>query len=236
LPEYDSWFPGLRREDGGLRFGNTPEATYFSNIAAYRNTVEGLRMNPDIFIEDYIDLITGDTSPDEFEKRVNSLYERVLKQGVDIREWYATNLGVEMTDEGLLASLMSSRVEGAVFNRQITMAEIGGEAAMRNYDLSTEFVNLLEQGGMDRGEAQNLFGSAQRILPLLDGLAKRHADTDDTFDIVEFASAASDIADATQMNRIDRLRAQEQSMFTGGGAIDVTRERDLRLTGLAERS
>ena len=67
LPEYEAWFPGIRREDGALRYTNSPEATYYNNIAAFRSTVEGLGigMNPDIFNEEYIDLIEGDTSPDE---------------------------------------------------------------------------------------------------------------------------------------------------------------------------
>lgn len=234
LPQYDAWFPGIRREDGALRYPSNPEATYYNNIASYRNTVEGLLIDPDVFNEDYINLIEGDTSPAEFAQRANAEHERILSSGVDTREWYANSLGLNMTDEGLLASLLSPRVEQAVFERRITMAEIGGQASMRNFDITTEFVGLLEQAGMDLREAQQMFGSADRMLPMLGALAARHGDPDDTFDIREFAQAAT-LDDPEQLARLDRLRAQEESTFTGGKQLEVASSRETGgLTGLTD--
>ena len=233
LAEYDTWFPGIRREDDAIRYTNNPEATYFNNIAAFRNTIEGLGMgmNPDIFNEDYISLIMGDTSPDEFEQRVNTFYDRVLKAGSDTQQWYAESLGIEMTTPALIASLMSERVEDAVFTKQITMAEIGGAAAQNDYDLSTSFVTLLEQAGMERDKAQKFFGTADSILPILGVLASRHGDPDDTFDIMELAQADV-LMDAKQSSRIGRLVAQEQSTFTGGKQIEYVSDQAGGVTGL----
>ena len=35
-PEYDSYFPGLRRDDGSLRYDVNPERTYYDNINSFR--------------------------------------------------------------------------------------------------------------------------------------------------------------------------------------------------------
>jgi hypothetical protein len=136
-----------------------------------------------------------------------------------------------MTVEAILASLMSDRVENAVLTRQITMAEIGGEASMRNFDITTTFVDLLEQQGMDRGEAQQFFGTAEAILPVLGALAQRHGDLDDTFDLFELAQAEV-FLDAGQSKRIQQLVTQEEAMFTGGAQVELARTETGGLGGL----
>ena len=234
-PEYDSYFPGLRREDGSLRYDQNPERTYYDNINSFRNTVEGLGMNPEIFGEEYVDLITGDTSPSEFASRADAMYARVLSTGASIRDWYGENYGLDMTDEGILASLMSERVSNAVLDKQITMAEIGGEAAMRDFDITTGFVDLLEQQGMDRGDAQRFFGTAETLLPALSRLAGRHGDVDDDFDIMELAQSEGRTgATEGQMQRVRRLQAQEKSTFTGSAATDIKRDQTGGMTGLVD--
>ncbi len=225
--EYDTYFPGLRREDGSLRYEYNPEATYFANINSYKQTVAQVGIKPDVFGDEYIDLITGDVSPQEFSQRVNVLHDRVLAAGQDVRDWYAQNLGIDMSDQGILASLMSRRVNDSILNREITMAEIGGEATSYGFDLSKEFVGMLESEGMDRNVADQLFGSAGRMLPMLATLAARHGDPDDTFDITEFVEG-SFLSNPEQQARIERLAAQERSAFTGGSLIDYQRS---QLTG-----
>ncbi len=156
-----------------------------------------------------------------------------MSQGPAIRDWYANNIGIDFTREGILASLMSKRVDSAVLSKQITMAEIGGEGVSRGYDLSSEFVNMLTNEGMDRREADRLFGSAERMLPALGAMAARNADPDDSFDITEFVGAEF-LSDPKQAARIDRLRAQEQSRFTGSAASDIARDRAGAMTGLGD--
>jgi len=233
--EYDSYFPGLRREDGALRYDTDPERTYFDNINSFRNTIEGLKMEPDIFGEDYIALIEGDTSPTEFAARVNALWERVVLAGSGIRDWYATNYGVNMTDQGILASLMSERVDTAVLNKQMTMAEIGGEASVYDMDITTSFVNALEEAGMNRDDANRFFGSANVLMPMLSQLAARHGDPNDEFDIMELAAAGGYLPDLENIGAdITRLQAQEMSTFTGGAAVDIVRGRTGGVTGLLD--
>ena len=230
---YDTYFAGNRREDGTLRLD---ENAYLSRKQGFRDAIMAVNpnMNPSVFEEEFSDLIAGDVDATEFGRRVDALYTRILSQGPDIREYYGTNFGIDMTDEGILASLMSPRVQDAVLSKQLTMAEIGGEASQRNFDITTSFVNMLEQQGMNRQEAQKMFGSAERMLPALQALAARHGDTDDSFDITEFAGAEF-LGDATQIARIEQLKAQESSIFTGGGQLDYARTgRASGVTGLQD--
>jgi hypothetical protein len=231
LPEYESFFPGIKRDDGTIRYAEDPELTYYTNVEAFRNTVIGAGMLPDVFGEEYIDLIKGDVSPNEFSARVNALEDRVLGQGPAIHNWYAANYGLDLTSQGILAGLMSSRVNDAILMRQITMAEIGGEAEMKDFDITTQFVGMLEQQGMNRAEAQQFFGTAEAILPVLGALAQRHGDPDDDFDLMELAQAQV-FLDAGQMKRMQQLVSQEEAMFTGGAQVELTRSQSGGLGGL----
>ncbi len=235
-PEYDQFFPGIKRDDGSIRYPNFPEATYLNNLESFRRTVESAGLNPDLFEgEEYVNLIEQDVSPQEFNTRVENINARVLLAGEDIRRFYGENFGVDLSREGIVASLMSDRVGEAILNRQITMAEIGGEAAMRNYELSTTFVEMLSEQGMNRDRAQYLFGSAEALMPVLGALARRHGDPDDDFDIEEFVEGVEGL-DPLQAERMARLQQQEAAQFTGGAAVERVRSsRGLGITGLEAR-
>lgn len=230
---YENFFPGIKRDDGSIRYPSFPEATYLNNLESYRNTLASAGLNPSVFEQDYVALISGDVSPQEFNNRIESLNARVVLAGEDIRNYYADSFGLEMTDQAILGSLLSDRVGDAILSRQITMAEIGGEAALRDFDLSTQFVEMLAEGGMDRNDAQRLFGSAASLVPALQALASRHGDPDDSFDITEFVEGAY-LADPKQSRRIRRLQATEASTFTGGAAVEFARSRTGGVTGLMD--
>lgn len=230
--EYEQYFPGIKREDGTVRYTDNPEQTYYANLEAFKNTAENAGVNPYYLEDEFINLIEGDVSPNEYQARVSNIYNRVMETAPEIRDWYTENFGIEMSDAGILASVMSPGVGMDILNRNITMSEIGGEAAKRDFDITTGFVDMLADEGLDRAEANRLFGSAERLLPMLGALAARHGDTDDSFDIMEFADAAV-MQDPTQLSRIARLRAQEASTFTGGAQLDYTRDRQGGVAGLA---
>jgi len=231
---YESYFPGIKRDDGTIRYAESPELTYHSNLASYRNAVEATGIvDASIFEDGFISLIEGDVSPNEFAQRTSAIYNRVLEAGPGIRDYYADEFAIEMSREGIIASLLDEKVQADILNRNITMAEIGGTAIDRGFDLTSEFVNMLASEGMDRGEARRLFGSAQSMLPMLNALAVRHGDVDDTFDITEYTEGAF-LDDPDQVGRIKRLARQEVSSFTGGGT-DIVRSRETGgLTGLAD--
>ena len=140
-----------------------------------------------------------------------------------------------MTEQGILASIMSERVDTAVLNKQMTMAEIGGEASVYDMDITTGFVNALEEAGMTREDANRFFGSANLLMPMLSQLAARHGDPNDEFDIMELAAAGGYLPDLENIaGDITRLQAQEASTFTGGAGVDIVRGRTGAVTGLLD--
>lgn len=231
--EYATYFPGIKNDDGSIRYPDRPEITYQANMAAFRQTAEDVGVNPAYLEDQFIALIEGDVSPNEYQARVSNVFNRVMETAPEIRTWYADNFGIEMSDAGILASVMSPGIGDDIINKNITMAEIGGEAAQRDFDITTGFVDMLADQGFDRGEANKMFGSAQRMLPMLGAMAARHGDPDDSFDIGEFADAY--LNDPEQVARITRLRSQEASTYTGGAQLDYVRGQSGGVTGLAQR-
>jgi hypothetical protein len=226
---YDKFFPGNRREDGSLRL---TERDYRTTTDSYRNALMGVNVNPDVFEDKFAGLIEGDVDEGEFTTRVESMYERVLESSTDIRDYYAANYGLDLTQEAIVASFLDPDVGNRVLNKQIAISEIGGEAAVRGFDVDLGYAEELEKTGMRREQAQALFGRAGLDVEVLNVLARRHADPDDTFDLEEFTRAEI-FDDPTQRRRMRRLVAQERASFTGAGSI--REERTGGVTGLRER-
>ena len=229
-PEYDTYFAGNRREDGSLRYD---ENTYFGIIESYEDALLSVNVNPDLYTEKFGDLIAGLVSPTEFVNRVEAMYENVIESSPAIRDFYATNYGIDMTDSAIIASFLDPDVGQAVLDKRISISQIGGEAATRGLNVSFEYAESLERAGVSRSGAQDFFGDAVGMVPALSVLAARHADPDDEFDLEEFTQA-SIFDDPTQRQRMRRLIAQERSTFTGGGQVDYMRAPSGGITGLTE--
>ncbi len=226
-PRYAQWFPGNLTEDGRPRYS---EAQYAQIVAGYDEVFRDVGLNPDLFRDRYGELIAGDVSPRELEEeRILPIYERIVDKAPEIQRYYAEMHGIPMTKEAILASYLDPTLESKVLNRQITMAEIGGTAAGRGYDLSKQFVEMLYEQGMDWREASETFGTAERMLPMLQSLAARHMDPDDSFDIEELVGGTF-LEDPNEMARIARLGAQERSTWQQN---TLAYERDRNTGGMA---
>lgn len=230
-PEYDTYFAGNRRDDGTLRYS---EQEYASIIEDYRDSVESVGISAELFNDRYAALIEGNVGPGEFYNRINAVTERVRFASADIRAAYTDRFGYDLTDEAILASVMDPNIGQAVLDRQITMAEISGEAATRGFDIDVDMATDLFGAGLDRQAATQLFGEAANLLPTLGVLARRHADPDDDFDLDEFTNAMV-LDDPFQRRRMRRLIAQERASFSEAGNVGVARNQAGGLTGLQAR-
>ena len=228
--EYDQYFAGNRRDDGSLRYD---EGTYLSIIESYEDELLAVNVNPDLYRGRFPELISGLVSPAEFTTRVESMYERVIESAPEIRDFYATNFGLDMSDSAIVASFLDPDIGQAVLDKRIAISEIGGEAATRGFDVSKVYAESLERTDMTRREAQGFFGEAATMIPALGVLAARHADPDDSFDLGEFTSATL-FDDPEQRKRMRRLIAQEASTFTGGSQVDYVRGQ-MGVAGLEQR-
>ncbi len=230
---YASWFPGNVTEDGRVRYS---EASYAGVVRQYDDAFIGVGLDPAFFRERYGELIAGDVTPEELERdRLVPMYERIVSQSDALRYTYASYYGVVMSDAALLAAAIDPELGDKLLTKQISIAEIGGEALESGYKINEMLAQrMVEEGQATRGDAESLFQRAEAIQPMLAALAARHADPDDTFDINEFV-AGDFFKDPTQMRRMRRLAAQEASTFTGGAQIDYLRTGAGGVAGLAQR-
>ena len=225
---YDAYFPGNRRDDGSLRY---EEGVYFGILESYEDALLSVDVNPDLFKERFGDLIAGLVSPTEFVNRVESMYESVIESSAQIRDFYANNYSIDMTDSAIVASFLDPDIGMAILDKRIAVSQIGGEASVRGFNVSKEYAESLQRSGIGRGEAQEFFGDAASLVPTLSVLAARHADPDDDFNLEDFTQASL-FDDPEQRRRMRRLIAQERSTFTGGAALDFRRGRTGGVTGL----
>ena len=233
---YRAVFPEMFDDEGNMRFVSDPEASYERTMESYRNTLRSFRVNPDIFGDQLHNLIAGSVSAGEFIQRTEAIYENVIESAPAIREWYMENFAKDMTDQAIFASFIDGEggpVSSAILEDRISMAQIGGEAEIRGFNIDIGFADMLEDSGLTREGAQEFFGQAATLLPTLSTLAARHADPDDEFDLEEFTQATI-FDDPEQRQRMRRLIAQERSTFTGGGQIDYARSRTGGITGLTQ--
>ena len=234
-PQYEEWFPGNITEDGRVRLS---EDEYAKVTASYDEVFINVGLNPAAFKGRYGELIRGDVSPYELETaRINPMHDRIVSQSAQLKEWYSANFGVDLTDAALIASAIDPDLGEKILTKQISMAEIGGEASESGFDLTSDFAQrIIEESQLDRAGAESMFQKAENFVPVINVLAQRHADADDDFDLNEFI-AADLFKDPTQMRRMNRLIAQERSSFSGGqlGSGAAMSRTTGGLTGLTER-
>ena len=206
------------------------ESDYFASKASFDAVIVGAGLNPDYFDEEWKTALEGDVSPREMLARMEAAQERVILAAPEIRRYYSDNFGIDMTDEAILAAAISPRIGEQIFNKQIAMSEIGGSAAQRGFDIQKDFAETLQQN-IDPSQAGSFFGEAANLIPMMETLASRHADPDDSFDLQD-VSAALLFDDPETRRRIRRLKAQESSTFTGGAGLDYARDKQGGVAGL----
>lgn len=217
---YRELFPGNVREDGSLRY---TEQGYASYVERAQLALASVNINPDLFGSQIVEALANGVQIGEFEQRVDSVYERVIDAVPEIRQWYAQNYDIEMSDSAILAASLDPEIGRQILDGQLTNAEIGGEAALRGFGLDLNLADRIRQRGVDRAGAGEVFSQAAEQLPVLDVLAQRHNDPDDDFDLNEFLNA-SIFDDPTERRRIRRLVSQERALFTGGAPFARTRQ------------
>lgn len=229
-PIYDTIFPGNRREDGSIRL---PESEYLSVLEGYEDAFESVGLNPDLFRSGFVAGIEMNLSPDElYSTRLLPVWEQVINAGDAIRAEYAELWNLNLTDAAILASILDPNIGTGVLNRTISQAEISGRAMESGFDISSQFRDVLLESGVNKESATNLFQTAEGLLPILETLRARHTDSEDVFDIEEFAGA-SIFRDPQESLRMRRILQAERASFQPNTSLVMQRDEFNRVVGLA---
>lgn len=224
---YDQYFAGNRRDDGSFRMS---EQEYMATMDAYSRVFEDFGLNSNVFIGRRVELLEGEVSPQELVQRLGAAYEGIVTNIPQVREFYATQYGMQLSDAAIFASFIDPDVGDAILNRRISVAQIGGEGLARGLDVDLGFAERLDAGGVSQGQAREFFSQAEAQLPILERLVERHRDPDDSFDLGEFADLAI-FGDSDQARRMRRLLDAEASTFTDQTGTIAT-QNDLTVSGL----
>lgn len=227
-PLYDQFFPGLRRPDGTLRMS---EQEYIATKEAFGISLLELGVNPALFSNRFVELIEGNVSAAEFQIRLNSVFTGILNNLPEVRAFYTQNFGINMTDEAIFASVLDPEIGQGILNQTISIAQVGGEAALQGFSIGLGFAERLANAGLTQASARGLFADASFRIPTLTTLAVRFNAPDQTLDLGEFVDAAF-FGSASQINRQRRLLAGETASFAPQGFATTTQG---RVTGLEER-
>lgn len=228
-PRYDSFFPGIKREDGSLRLS---ESEYLSRVDGYKLALGQYGLNPGVFQNQFVGMIEGELTVPEFAARLGAAYDQILGQMPEVREFYAAEYGLALSDQAIFASFIDPEIGNAVLERRITSAQIGGAGLAQGFGVDLAYAESLRERGVSGSQAQQFFGEAAFQIPVLDRLAGRFG-VDRDVDLGEFTQA-SIFADPAQRRRFDRLRRAESSTFTDQSGV-VARSEDRTIRGLSQR-
>jgi hypothetical protein len=181
----------------------------------------------------YTQWLEGDKSPAEVAAELGAVYEGLIANIPQVRQFYASQYGLELSDQAIFVSVLDADIATAILNRRISVAQVGGEGLARGFDVDASFAEKLVAGGVDQSIARGFFSDAEGRLNTLDTLVQRHRDPDDTFDLLEFADATI-FGDAVQNRRVQRALRAEAALFSDQtGSLAMNQE--LALTGLTAR-
>ena len=209
--EFLQAFPGIRRDNGELRMTESEYLTYRDNFDA---TLISIGLNPVYFTQTFLSLITGDVSAREAISRVESAYAQVLARSPELLARYAEVSGLtDLSEAAIVASFLDPRVGEEILSGRISVAEIAAASDIRDVSIDLELAQRLFEVGISTGVAEEAFGAGAEAVPVLNVLARRHNDPDDTFNINEFVGAQL-LDDPFERRRMRRLLAQERASFS----------------------
>jgi hypothetical protein len=225
---YTNYFPGNQRADGSVRLS---EAEYGSVLESYKDSLRTFGINPDVFADNFGQLVEGDVSPTEFKSRLNTVYSGIEQNIPEVKEYYATNFGIDLSNESIFAAAVDPTIGDAILSGQITQAQIGGEAEARGFQISQPQIERLQRFGVTQQQARETFKVAEQQLEQLQSLeAQRGIVEEERIGLQEFTEAAV-FGESEDIERIRRLREEQAAEFTPTvGAV----RRGRRVLGLVE--
>lgn len=209
--EFLAAFPGIRRDNGELRMTESDYLTYRDNFDA---TLISIGVEPAFFAGTFLSLIEGDVSQREAISRIESAYTQVIDRSPELLARYAEISGLRnLTEAAIVASFLDPRIGEEILSGRISVAEIAAASDIRDVSIDLDLAQRLFEVGITTDVATQAFGAAAEAIPVLNVLARRHNDPDDTFDINEFVGAQL-LDDPLERRRMRRLLAQERASFT----------------------
>lgn len=209
---YTNYFPGNLDEEGATILD---EVQYIEGKKQFQELLSDYGVPADEFEHKWADIVQEEVSINEFARRAQSLYQRVVSQGPAMREQYAEYFSGDISDAALFGSALDPSFNPVEFEQKIRQAQIGAEAGKFGFDLALREATRMARHGLDIPATRQFFGRAKDLLPRLGDLIERHGkpDSEDDFDLTDLEDALI-LQDPDEVERMERLFAQEAASFS----------------------
>jgi len=218
--EWEAEFGFLKREDGTLI---KSEVEAMAAIASYKETLREIGItNTEDFKKQFQQLVAGETSPDEFQQRIDIVYEGVIDNIPQVENLFRTQYGIDTDAPTIFAALINPEINDKLLKGNIKSVQIQAEGMAAGFSVNFERAKALEQAGLTQEKARQLYQVAGR----LGGMA---AQTGREFGVGTLESAT--IGDAEAQEEIDLLQGEAKTMSS---ARVGAKKKDGKVTGLLE--
>jgi hypothetical protein len=215
--EYQDEFSYLMNDDGTLKM---TEIEAIGVMESYKNTLSEVGINDFSDFTEKFKQMVGTTSPLEFQQRIDFVYNNVIDKIPEVKELFATQMGIEADNATIFASLINPDIEDKVLTGTIETVNIAAEATSRGFGYSFAKFNKLKKQGMNVESARKLYETAGDFITKA-GTIGRELD-------LETLEAAS-LGDLASTNRIKRIESELISTY---GLSLGAAQKDGKVTGL----
>lgn len=197
---WEKQFGYLKREDGSLVMS---ELDALSNIASYKNTLSEYDIKDFTLFEDkFKKLVQTEVAPLEFQQRMDLVANQVLDDIPKVRDLFAREYNIDVTDSAILGALINEDVQDGIFANQIKTLQIEAEAASRGFSTSFEKFQELRRSGFTREMAKNVYSSAGSLINQAQNVGR---------DLGIETLEQSALGNQEAINRVNRIQAEIQS-------------------------
>lgn len=206
--EFKKAFPGIRRDDGSMRF---TVGEYLGVKEDMRVQVAEYGLNPEIFETQFNKLIEGDVSPAELARRLQVVQAEIGENIPAVQQAWAAEFGVPLSAEAILAAVVSPEIEEGLLQGTITAAQVQGEAVAAGFATSFARSRALARAGLTQKQAAQTYQFARTARNLAARAGREFA-------LADIEEAA--IGDTMAARRIQSViqQVESQSATTLGAA------------------
>ena len=214
--EYAKLFPGIRRDDGTLRM---TEVQYLEAKDVMRDSLRTYNLNPDIFENEIIDAISNDVDVQEFSARLEFGYTQLVKQRDLVKNIYATEYGMDLTDEALFAMFISPDIATSVLENQILVSQILAEAEVADISLARPVIEEFIAADIGQDKSREILARTTELKGLAGVAARRGIDLKEG-DIALGLSGLSP-EQLKLLKSAEAMSASESSIVTGAATTSL---------------
>lgn len=211
-------FDYLLRDDGTLIM---TELDAMNTLASYRETLAEVGVSDTSMFEGkFKEMIKNEVYANEFQDRVDLVYENVKNQIPEVEKLFRERYGIDTDSGTIFAALIDPDIEDKLLKGDLQTLQLQAEASSRGFSTTFNRFNELRKRGFTLDMAGQVYEMGQPLIAQAAGIGR-----DLGIETLEEAA----LGDTLAKNRLQRIQSELQS--TQGVTLGAARK-DKQITGL----